>query len=227
MKGSKILIQVAIFSVAMGFLEAAVVVYLREMYYPRGFESAPEVMSSRIIITELLRELATIIMLAYIGIISGKTFAERFSLFLFSFAIWDIFYYVFLKAVLNWPASVFIWDILFLIPVPWLGPVLAPCIISLTMILLTLVVFHIGSKGIEVKFRGTDWIAMITASVLYIFSFTDGQYGLLQDAGEGIIRMSGIVFPERYKWELFMIPQAILLFWLYVFWKRHLRTKLA
>jgi hypothetical protein len=220
MNRSKILLQVAIFSIAMGFLETAVVVYLREMYYPNGFDMQIKAMSSRIIITELLRELATIIMLAYIGIFSGKTFAQRFVLFLYSFAIWDIFYYVFLKAILNWPATLVDRDILFLIPVPWVGPVLAPCIISLTMIVFALVVFNIEWKGVAVKFKRADWMLMIIASVLYIYSFTKDQYDLLDSAA--VINMRGIEFPEQYNWYVFLIPETILLAWLYVFRKRHL-----
>lgn len=221
MSKSRILIQVAIFSIAMGFLETAVVVYLREMYYPNGFDMQVKAMSSKIIITELLRELATIIMLAYTGIFSGKTFAQRFVLFLYSFAIWDIFYYVFLKAILNWPATLFDRDILFLIPVPWVGPVLAPCVISLTMILFTILVFNIEEwKGVKVRFKRSDWLLMIVASIMYIYSFTKDQYDLLD--ASAVINMAGIDFPEQYNWYIFMIPETILLAWLYVFWKRHM-----
>jgi membrane protein implicated in regulation of membrane protease activity len=52
------------------------------------------------------------------------------------FAIWDIFYYIFLWLLIGWPESFFTWDILFLLPVTWVGPVLAPVINSLTMIVL-------------------------------------------------------------------------------------------
>ncbi|MBK6833902.1 MAG: hypothetical protein IPG89_06345 [Bacteroidetes bacterium] len=66
-------------------------------------------------------------MLVGAGIIAGKTRLTRFAYFIIAFAIWDIFYYVFLYVLLQWPESLFTWDILFLVPVPWTGPVIAPC----------------------------------------------------------------------------------------------------
>src|SRR5580700_10847047 len=116
------------FSIAMGFLEAAVVIYLRKMYYPNGFHFPLTVVEPDIGLTEFLREAATVIMLLAIGILTGKNTSQKFGIFLFCFAIWDIFYYVFLKMLIGWPASLLDWDILFLIPVPWVGPVLAPCL---------------------------------------------------------------------------------------------------
>ncbi|MBK6345556.1 MAG: hypothetical protein IPF68_06385 [Bacteroidales bacterium] len=79
-------------------------------------------------------------MLLVAGIIAGRNSAQRFVFFLFCFAIWDIFYYVFLYLLIGWPASLLDWDILFLLPVPWIGPVLAPCLLSLMMIMLIILV---------------------------------------------------------------------------------------
>src|SRR5690349_1048470 len=134
------LLWLTLFSIAMGFLESAVVIYLRALYYPHGFEFPLVLMPNTMAGVELLREAATIVMLVSIGIIAGRNTAQRFSFFIYSFAVWDIFYYIFLKVFVDWPPSFFTWDILFIIPVPWVGPVLAPCIISLTMIVLTLFV---------------------------------------------------------------------------------------
>ena len=90
-----VFIIVTIFGIAMGFLEAAVVVYLREIYYPNGFEF-PLVTNfvEKILAVDIVREFCTIVMLAVIGILAGKKFVQRFSHFLFTFAVWDIFYYV-------------------------------------------------------------------------------------------------------------------------------------
>lgn len=143
----RILIWLAIFSIAMGFLETAVVVYVRELYYPEGFAFPLVPISKRVAITELWRELATVVMLAAIGILSGKNRQQRFAYFIYCFAIWDIFYYVFLYALLGWPQSLFTWDVLFLIPVPWIGPVICPVIVSLTMIGLTLLTVYWEDKG--------------------------------------------------------------------------------
>ena len=90
------------FSIAMGFLEAAVVIYLRLLYYPSGFQFPLVPLDERASVVEVLREAATVVMLVGFGAMAGKNFQQRLAFFLLAFAIWDLFYYVFLKAVLNW-----------------------------------------------------------------------------------------------------------------------------
>src|SRR5258706_13054156 len=107
----------ALFSIAMGFLEAAVVVYLRKIYYPEGFRFPLAMMDPQLATIELLREASTVIMLAGVGILAGRSPQQRLALFFAAFSIWDLLYYVFLKLLLRWPESFFTWDILFLIPV--------------------------------------------------------------------------------------------------------------
>ena len=93
-KNSTIL-WLTIFGIAMGFLETAVVIYLRRIYYPDGFKFPLVEIENGILSVEILREVATIIMLFAIGFLAGKTKLQRFAFFIYSFAIWDIFYYVF------------------------------------------------------------------------------------------------------------------------------------
>jgi hypothetical protein len=92
---TKTIVWLTAFSIAMGFLESAVVIYIREMYYPAGFNFPLVDIKRNIVVVELWRELATIIMLAAIGYLTGRTKAQQFVFFLFSFGVWDIFYYVF------------------------------------------------------------------------------------------------------------------------------------
>lgn len=122
-----------IFSIAMALLESAVVIYLRALYYPDGFAFPMKPIDDLIGLTELLREAATLIMLAGIGYLTGKTALERRGWFMIAFGIWDIFYYVFLYLILQWPGNISDMDILFLIPVAWYGPVYAPCLISMAL----------------------------------------------------------------------------------------------
>src|SRR3981189_1372652 len=114
------------FSIAMATLESAVVVYLRALYYPDGFTVALKLIDQRILLIEIAREGATLLMLVGIGLLAGRNFKDQFAYFLLSFAVWDIFYYLWLKVFIGWPSSLLEWDILFLIPFTWLGPVLAP-----------------------------------------------------------------------------------------------------
>ena len=106
-----------LFGIAMGFFEAAVVVYLRQLYYPGGFSFPLKIMALGELSIEYLREFSTLIMLFSLAIVAGRNFYERFSYFLLCFGIWDIFYYVWLKVLLDWPQSLLTWDILFLIPI--------------------------------------------------------------------------------------------------------------
>lgn len=144
------LIPVTFFATAFGYLEAAVVVYLRALYYPEGFfipfkvgfpfiyfaikpiESLATIPMS-IYLIEIGREFSTIIMLLATAWIVGKNLKEKFCYFLWAFGVWDIFYYVFLKILLGWPKSLTETDVYFLIPVPWLGPVWFPIFCSLTI----------------------------------------------------------------------------------------------
>ena len=132
-------IPASIFGIAFGFLEAIVVVYLREIYYPNGFSFPLTLLDPQMLKVEIVREFCTIIMLASVGWILGKTSGEKFSFFIFVFGVWDIFYYVALKIFLDWPETILEWDVLFLIPITWIGPVLAPVICSIGMILIALI----------------------------------------------------------------------------------------
>jgi hypothetical protein len=94
-------IWLTFFSIAMGYLETSVVVYLRELYYPQGFDFPLAPISPSLAVTEFWREVATIVMLWGVGVLAGRSKTEKFALFLYSFAIWDIFYYIFLKILLT------------------------------------------------------------------------------------------------------------------------------
>jgi hypothetical protein len=208
---NKTLLLLAVFSIAMGFLETAVVVYLRELLYPQGFQLPLMPMKNIIILTELLREAATIIMLAIVGYMAGKNGAERFGYFIFCFAVWDICYYIFLKLLLNWPATLGAWDILFLIPIPWVGPVAAPVIVSLTLICWCM---YLQLHGKKITWH--SWISFATGSAVIIFSFTY-DYWLALFNGKDLVQFSNMHIPQNYQWWVFAIGQTFLLFTIYVY----------
>jgi len=118
----------------MAYVEAAVVVYLRRIYYPEGFALTLEPMELHILRTEIGREVATIVMILSISLLSYRERTKRVGAFLLVFGVWDIFYYVFLKIMLDWPASFMSRDVLFLIPAPWISPVILPISISIIMV---------------------------------------------------------------------------------------------
>ena len=136
-----VLLWLGLYAVAMGYLESAVVVYLRLLYYPDGFVIASPVLPADTLAVEIGREAATIVMIGAIALVSaGRSWWERAAHFLYVFGIWDICYYVFLKVLLDWPESLLTTDVYFLIPVPWIGPVIVPLICSVAIITIALVI---------------------------------------------------------------------------------------
>jgi len=228
---TKTILWLTIFSISMGFLETSVVVYLRKLYYPEGFKFPLIPVTRDIATTEFFREIATIIMLIGAGVMAGKNSIQRFVFFLYSFAIWDIFYYVFLKVLLNWPESVFTWDILFLVPVPWVGPVIAPCIISVSMIVLTFVVVYFQEKGKQVRITFLEWILFIFGSITAIVSFMWDYIIYISNYGEekGVWTLSSNknmfdevknYVPQHFNWPLFWVGQGLICLALLMIYKR-------
>lgn len=168
---NRTLLWLLIFAISMGFFESSIVVYLREIYYPEGFSFPLSPINPKIASTEFLREFFSLVMIVSVAAIAKRSFYERFANFLFIFAIWDIFYYIFLKFILGWPASLATWDILFLIPLPWTSPVIAPIVISLIMIALALIIYKYAhlNKTFEIKVR--EWIILIGGAVVIFVSF--------------------------------------------------------
>ncbi|NPV12600.1 MAG: hypothetical protein HPY57_12510 [Ignavibacteria bacterium] len=164
-------IPASIFGVSFGFLEAIVVVYLRAIYYPDGFRFPLTFLDPQMLRIEIVREFCTIIMLTTIGWILGKTKGERFSFFIFTFGVWDIFYYVALKLFLNWPQTILEWDVLFLIPITWIGPVLAPVICSIGMIMIALIYVYLSEKNYQIKFSSMQLILISAGVLIIIYTF--------------------------------------------------------
>jgi hypothetical protein len=227
-----LLVWVTIFSIAMAYLESAVVVYLRALTYPGGFTFPMQPIGRNIALTEIFREAATIVMLIGAGILAGKNFTERFAWFLYCFAIWDIFYYVFLKILINWPPSLLTWDILFLIPVTWVGPVISPVIVSLTMILLAGFIIYFNSKNLKVKIHWQIWTLLINGSLVLILSFTWdysrfilSHYSFSQiwsmPDNHALYNLAQQYVPQSFNWELFDIGELIILIAITWFAWRH------
>ena len=167
----KKIIWIILFAIAMGMLESAVVVYLRELYYKDGFSFPLKIIPVSIARVETWREVATIIMLVAVGILAGKGKLQRFAYFVLAFAVWDLFYYIFLYVFLGWPESLFTWDILFLIPAPWVGPVWAPCLLCLLMITGSIYIIRKTEESNNFTISLFYWALMITGSLICIVAF--------------------------------------------------------
>lgn len=161
-------ILIGIFAIAMAFVETTVVLYLRKLYYAGGFSfPLTQNIPVSVVVIEWIREICTLIMLLTIAFIAAKKVYQKFAYFIFAFAVWDIFYYIWLKILLDWPASLLTWDVLFLIPLPWASPVIAPIIVSFTMIFLSLTIVFSHIK--RIKF--IEWVLMAAGAILVFSSF--------------------------------------------------------
>jgi hypothetical protein len=215
-------VWLAVFALAMGFLEGIVVIYLRELYYPEGFDFPLKLMSPELVSIEWIREITTLIMLAAVGIIAGRNNLQRLMYFLFAFGVWDIFYYVALKLLIGWPASLFTWDLLFLIPVSWLSPVLAPVICSVTMIVMAVLITLKQEKGFTVDPRPIDWLLIIAGAAIILFTFMFDYVKLIIESGVigsgstsdtrgQLLNMITNYLPGTYNWFLFITGELMII----------------
>jgi hypothetical protein len=218
----KKIVVVTIFAIAMAFLEAVIVIYLRKLYYQGGFSFPLKNIDAYVLQIEWIREFFTIVMLASIGYLAAKRFSERFAYFLYSFAVWDIFYYIFLKLTLNWPDSIMTWDLLFLIPISWASPVIAPIICSLTMILFAIVIINLSDKNKNPKIILKEWIMLIIGSlfILYTFLFDYGKIIITNGLKNSILLTESYV-PNSFNWFIFLIGELIILFAIFIFYKKN------
>lgn len=214
--------KTGVFALAMGFFEAILVIYLRELYYPEGFEFPLKLIEPRIFSFELLRELATMVMLICIGLLAGKTILRQFGFFLFAFAVWDIFYYAGLKLLIGWPDSLLTWDILFLIPITWVGPVVAPVICSFSMIYMATLIFAGETAKKHFRLILHEWGLIISGAVIIFISFILNYTHLLIRGGylnelsslitnEDFINDLTSYIPEDFRWGIFLLGEVLII----------------
>jgi len=166
----RLLLWCLILATAFGVIEGAVVVYLREIYYPQGFAFPLKEMSPRLTAIEIVREAATIVLLLAAAMLAQRRPVRRFAVFAFCFGVWDIVYYLALEALLGWPPGLLTWDILFLIPLPWIGPVLAPVLVSLALITAGAAILRTPEDA-KPFLRPVDWVVESLAGLVVIGSF--------------------------------------------------------
>jgi hypothetical protein len=198
-------LTVSAFAIAMAHVETMIVVYLRRLYYPEGFDFPLVIIDTPTLLLELEREAATLVMLAAYGLAAGRTKAGKLANFIIAFGVWDIFYYVWLKVVLDWPASLLTWDVLFLIPVPWVGPVAAPISVACTMIGMGLVLLHLQQRGAVPAVGTRLWAAQAIACFIVIASFTIDVLPRLPDHGALLSEW----IPTTYRWWMLVLGQAL------------------
>jgi hypothetical protein len=177
-----------------------VVVDLRALYYPAGFSFPLVPIPLRMTAVEVAREAASLLILAAAAYLAADRFLQRLGAFFALFGLWDLVYYAALKMILGWPRSLSDWDVLFLIPVPWAGPVWAPCAASIVLIAAGL--FLLAAAAGRWSPGSVDWLVEIAAGSLIVVSFLWSSRQVL--AGK---------IPRGFPWPLFAAGLAGGAFW--------------
>lgn len=202
-----------LFGVSFGYVEAAVVVYLRSIYDPLRARvhpgrqpnelfplistqelaaAGPE--NPRRLAIEIGREAATMAMLAGFALAVGNNLYEWIAAFAIAFGIWDISFYAFLRLMIHWPQSLSTWDLLFLIPLPWVGPVWAPMLVASTMIVCGLISLSLGG----VRGRPVHWLGILAGAVVIVLAFVWDFHNTTTGG-----------LPKVFNWPLLAAGEAI------------------
>lgn len=194
-------ITVFVFAFSMAYMESAVVVYLQkalgitpETLFPL---QKSETLGSLAAI-EVGRELATLVMLVTVGGFLGRRWVDRLAWTSIAFGVWDIGYYWWLWVFIGWPHSPVTWDVLFLIPVPWAGPVWAPIVVSVALIAFGLAAAHGTGVGRIPQVGPVRGAAAVAGGLLVVASF----------AANGPALISGGL-PGWFPWPAFVVGMAV------------------
>jgi len=192
---------VGLFAIAMAYVESATVVYLRRIYGISDFLLDIPPFDPVIAPIEVGRELATLVMLMAVGWAVGKSLQARLSYTFIIFGVWDIFYYVWLRLFIGWPISLFSPDILFLIPLPWWGPVIAPVLIACLMVAGGILAVISEDKGHKIKFSVSDWTTLIAGVLIMLYSFMEDALSILPADVETLTQLR----PTSFNWPIYIL----------------------
>jgi hypothetical protein len=202
-----------LFGVAFGYLEAAVVSYLRILHEPARLHfypnrspgemfplltlqqlraAGPE--QPKTLLVEIGREAATMLMLAAIALAVTHNSRQWIAAFAIVFGVWDIMFYAGLKLLLGWPASLFTWDILFLIPVPWVGPVIAPVLVSVAMIAGGIWCLWREAIGRPLAIGLSNAAGLLLGALVIVLSFTLDYRNIMAGG-----------MPQPFHWSVFAL----------------------
>ncbi len=192
------------FAVAMAWLEAACVLYIRTLVDRiEPYQPNPLPLNSALGSVELWREAATLVMLAGLALLAGRTWRRRAGYWAVAFGVWDIFYYVFLRMISGWPKTLLDWDILFLLPLPWWGPVLAPVSIALVMIVWGTLTTQARD---DVPDATWTWALGWMGILLALGVFMADAWRALPLGAEAVQR----VLPASFNWPVFVLALVLI-----------------
>ncbi len=196
----------------MALLEAVVVIYMRQLYYPdQPLDLFPlHFLTQYDPRVELSREFSTIAMIIAVALLAEReNLTRRFAAFVFVFGLWDLFYYVWLKVLLGWPRGWLEWDVLFLIPTIWLGPWICPAAIGAMFVVWGTAVL---ASGRELAFTGRPLWLFVTGALLGLMTFMQPAVSVTLRAGsEALVDY----VPSQFWWWLFLPAYGLMAFGLF------------
>lgn len=201
------LLAVTFFSTAMAWVESATVAYLRTLLgRVEPYQQTPLPTLSFLGATELVREVATVVMLSAVAFLAGKSWRERSGYFMVAFGSWDILYYLFLKLIVGWPHTLFDWDVLFLIPLPWWGPVLAPMLISFVLIVGGLLLAFSGGMIPAINPSRVSWLFCLCGLATALYLFMAPSIHAVAGDSRGVTEQ----LPTAFNWMVFLFALVLI-----------------
>lgn len=198
---------VVTFALAMAWVEAACVYDLRLLVNrTEPYQANPLPLAGALGAIELAREGATLVMLFAVGALAGRSTRTRVAYAFVAFGVWDIFYYVALKVMYGWPRSPFDWDILFLLPLPWWGPVIAPMSIAVLMIGWGTLVTASAEASPAAPGEARLWPIAGVGAALALYAFMADALRALPDGAEAV----RLVLPATFNWPIFLSALALM-----------------
>jgi hypothetical protein len=198
---------IVVFAIGMAWVEAASVYYLRAMVDRIDpYQENPLPIRGVLGSVELVREAATLVMLLTVGMLAARPWHKRLGYTAIAFGVWDIFYYAFLRLICGWPRSLVDWDILFLLPLPWWGPVLAPVCIAVLMIVWGTLATQATDHGAATSLTWTSWSSSSIGIALALYVFmADSLLTVYQ--GLDVTRQ---VLPRTFNWAVFCVALTLM-----------------
>jgi hypothetical protein len=214
----RVAIALLLFGIAFGYVEASVVVYLRALYEPmharlyknraagdffpllRLDQLADEGPHATFWLQiEIGRELATLTMLAALAAAVARNFQQSAAAFLIAFGAWDLAFYAFLRLLLGWPRSFLDWDLLFLVPVPWVAPVLAPMLVALSMIIAGLLILRREDlRHPPLTLRWSHWLIILAGGMMIVIAFCWDAPNIASGGK-----------PGNFQWPIFLLGETV------------------
>lgn len=191
------LFWIAIYAIAMALLEAVAVAYIRGL----GRLSHSGVDVSAYFRLELWREAATLVMLLAVAWAVGRRWPDRLAYGLFAFGLWDIWYYIWLRLFIDWPASLLDWDTLFLLPFRWSGPVLSPVLIAGLMCITAVTILSQQARGKRPSITLSRLITLVIGAVLALYTFMQAPIHAW---------LWAYVEPIQFPWSLFLLALTLM-----------------